>query len=249
MQHLARLLRHSAVILLAASLCAGSAHADTTALQLYGGALDNTFTGTLGWEFTVNSTITVTQLDLFDDGTSLLADHSLAVFDPSGQVYALGTVGSTSTQSGLFSDAPVTSSFPLTPGNYIIGAFLSGGDDYAFDDGLTPIDVTTPSEISFLEDRYHDSSLDSTPTLAFPESTDQDPTDPFQTDSYFGPDFQFVDGSEPINSTGPLPGLPGSGTGGSPTVPEPAPATLLVAGLLVLPAWTHRRSRREPTRR
>ena len=241
-------LRMMALAAMAALASAAPVSADTNALTVLDSAnVSNGFTGTYGWEFSVNQTITVTQLGVYDNNSTLLANHEVAVFDTSGKVYALGTVQPIvqpvrfPDQTNYFTYAPVTFSSPLVPlapgADYIIGTFLSGGDYSVSDDGFTPITVNTASEINFVGDRSDPSST----TLTFPTDTSDPALQPVY--SYFGPSFQFVDGSFPVNApNGPLPGLPGQGGPGTgTTIPEPGAAALLALGLPVLLAVTRRR--------
>lgn len=232
---------------LAALAGALPASADTNALTAFdGGVLSDGFTGTYGWEFSVNSTITVTQLGFFDDDSTLLADHEVAVFDTSGKVYALGTVSPVPhltpslNQLDYFTYVPVTFSSPLVTGtDYVVAGGVNASDNTISDDGFTPITVDTAPELTFVGDRFQAGSGG----LTFPGDTSDPALEPVY--SYFGPDFQFVDGSQPINApNGPLPGLPGQGgPGGGGSVPEPGPMALLALGLPALLTVTrHRRT-------
>jgi hypothetical protein len=137
---------------------------------------------TLGWDFTVNSTITVNGLGVFDSGQDGLAEsHAVGLWDSSGDLLASTTVGSG--LSGTLVDqfrynsiAPVTLSADQT---YYVGAvWLDGADPMVFNaTGL----FTNPS-ITYNASAYVGGSS----SLAFPSNLYSDTT------GYFGPNISAV---------------------------------------------------------
>lgn len=175
-----------AIVIYASSACA---RASTIALTLDGADQDGgDFTGadiTLGWEFTVSSPFTVTELGIWDSIFSGLAQsHAVGIWDGSGDLLVSGTVPSDTSAADFdtFRFVAVAET-PLPIGNYYIGAeYASTSSDYAA--LYVPLaDITTAPQIAFLGNFYAASSNG----LTFPSN----PGNP-EIESYFGPDFQFV---------------------------------------------------------
>src|SRR5450755_2722444 len=86
---------------------------------------------TLGWEFTVSQSITVTALGAFDDSQDGLAEsHDVGIWDSVGNLLGSTTVAA-GTVDPLVNQFRYSSvSFTLAPGTYEIGAlWLDGGDN------------------------------------------------------------------------------------------------------------------------
>lgn len=146
---------------------------------------------TIGWEFSVFSTIQVTALGYYDVDNDGLADsHSVGIWTADGALVGSGVVASGTVDDLLdgFRYTPV--SFTLTPGTYIIGADkLTGADSHVF--GVTSF--ATASEIGYVRGRYtFDTGALNLPT----ESCN------CQEPGYFGPNFQFEAASVPEPATG-----------------------------------------------
>ncbi|MBZ5602894.1 MAG: DUF4082 domain-containing protein [Acidobacteriia bacterium] len=138
----------------------------------------------IGWEFTVNDPITVTQLGLFDVGGDGFADsHPVGLWTDTGSLLASTTIpaGTAANLVDGFRYESIASTM-LDPGTYVIGAFYprrSNDEILLFVSGLT-----TASPITYLENR--DATLAVT-SLSFPDGTFRN-----QEQGYFGPNFQFT---------------------------------------------------------
>jgi hypothetical protein len=167
-----------------------AAHAATPALSFD----QNTGTGlanppfTLGWEFEVNSTISVGSLGFFDDSQDGLAeDHAVGLWDAGGTLLASGTVsagiGNTLINQFRYVDVtPVT----LSAGDYFIGAFFGSGADNVVFPGASGT-VTTIPQISYVQATFGEG-----PSL-------NDPTEAFGTPGFFGPNFTAAGVPEPAS--------------------------------------------------
>ncbi|HEY1415932.1 MAG TPA: PEPxxWA-CTERM sorting domain-containing protein [Caulobacteraceae bacterium] len=169
----------AAAVMLAAAL---GAQAGTTPALSYslntGEALGNG-PFTLGWEFTVNTTVTVYDLGVFDDSLDGLAvSHDVGIWDSGGALLTSATVAA-GTVDPLFANfryvgiTPIT----LTPGTYTIGAVWTNSTDNMVFTGDSGVTTTDPS-ITYLQTEYVAGG-----TLAFPTSTAGGPP------GYYGPDF------------------------------------------------------------
>ena len=91
---------------------------------------------TLGYEFTLSSSVTINALGYWDDDRT--NDHAVGIWDSVGNLLVLTTVlgGSDPVQDGFRWDG--ISDFVLGPGTYVIGGqFLGNGDDFpAFANGI-----------------------------------------------------------------------------------------------------------------
>jgi len=134
---------------------------------------------TLGWQFTVNTPITVTALGVFDDSQDgLVESHDVGIWNSTGALVTSGTVASGTVDPLTDQFRYVSASALLTPGNYNIGALWVDGAD----PNLFPGDVTgfaTIPQITFVQDAFAAGG-----TLANPVNT----ASPMP--SYFGPNFQ-----------------------------------------------------------
>jgi hypothetical protein len=141
---------------------------------------------TLGFQFTVNSAITVTQLGIFDDSQDGLVDsYPTAIFDAAGNILTSTTVASGTTdpllnQFRYAATTPVT----LTPGQtYSIGALYLTGDDPLVFNGSG---FATDPSVNFLNSSFAGGS-----TLSAPTSSVQ------FGPGYFGPNFTFTPAAVP----------------------------------------------------
>lgn len=172
---------------------AASAQAGTLALDFTGGAMAQPLNQqTLGWEFTLTRSLTVTHLGIFDTGADGLAErHQVAIWNTSQSLLTQATVttgdlavASTST-SGQWLFASLASSFVLGPGTYIIGADYATAADRVMT-GATP---SMASGLTFVRGRF---VTPSTSGFDFPNST-------FGTSGgHFGPNLLFTESVTPV---------------------------------------------------
>jgi hypothetical protein len=127
--------------------------------------------GTLGWSFTVNSTITIGSLGLWNEGSQALhSSHDVGLWTGTGSLLATTTITTASSpvpsNSGdgqwLFNTiTPLT----LNPGSYVIGAQYAQTDP---DQIRALTTATTISQITFEHERDIGSSSLAFPTNSFP---------------------------------------------------------------------------------
>jgi hypothetical protein len=171
-------------------LVLGLAHpasADIIALDFTGGnvvAISPVPT-TIGWSFTANSTVTVTQLGFFDatPATPLSTSHAVGIWTNVGLPLGSSIVQTNSPITNGFRYVP-TVPFQLNAGqNYVIGALLPAApdNDNALIAGSSPLLTTTASQITYGGSR---SGIVSSSLMI--------PGNLFPEDGLFGPDFQFT---------------------------------------------------------
>ena len=179
---------------------------DSQALNFaYDGGYSNGYSGTLGWQFTVNQNLSVTALGLYNAGLTITDTHQVGIFDAAGSLIASGTVGPTSsdTVSGYFDYSAITPVTLIAGNTYTAAALLTASDYFYY----APSAIYTDSRISYQLSAYQALGGDA---LVNPDSFDF--TNGF---GYFGPNFL-------ISNSDPLPGAP---------TPEPG-ALAMAAGLL-----------------
>jgi hypothetical protein len=128
----------TALMAASAMMIAAPAFAAST-IQIYnapaGLAGNQSWTGTLGLNFTVNSSVSVTQIGVFDSGSDGISSNLFAtIFDSSGHAlfapveFAAGTPSS----GGAYIFAPL--SYTLTPGTYQLASwgFGDNGQNYNY---------------------------------------------------------------------------------------------------------------------
>ncbi len=196
-----------------------AAQCDSCVLDFTGGSpLTFGADATVGWKFTVTSTITIEGLGIFDVGGNGLAEsHQIGLWTSSGGSplvsATIDNANSTPVASmsnlGNWLSTPIASR-QLTPGDYVVGAFYTHGKD-AF---ITRATASTISGVTWDEYRAAVGS-----SLLFP--------DPFTAESspagFFGPNL--------FTATP------------APAVPEPTSLILLGSGLAGLIAWRKRRAK------
>lgn len=154
---------------------------------------------TLGWTFTANTTVTITMLGYYDDGSNGLNEaHDVGIFGSGGNLLVSSTVPSGTGGTLLAGFRYVSiSPFVLSAGSYTIGGTIGAqaSDPVAYNvSGLSSVSqITIPSGASRYTEAGSYTSL-TFPTLAFPASN------PYNV--YFGPNFQILAVPEP--STGML---------------------------------------------
>ena len=142
---------------------------------------------TLGWEFTLSTSIQINDLAFYDDGQDGLEDsYSMGIWDASGNLRVSGTVqaGALSPLVDKWREVAVTPTI-LGPGNYFIGAlFLDGNDPVWFPNQVLDGLVTAPGVA------YDNATFNSGSALTDPTALDGTP-------GFFGPNFVGVTTPEP----------------------------------------------------
>ena len=143
------------------SLAATSRADSTAAHYLGGGTLNSGFARSIGWEFTVNSSMAVSALGVWDAGSDGLTKvHQVGIFRVSDSMLMISAsildgIGSTLIDGSRFVTVPST---PLVPGtNYYILAddfstdsYVSGNGSIGFAPELTWLAIAdTPSSNIF----------------------------------------------------------------------------------------------------
>jgi hypothetical protein len=195
---------------------------------------------TLGWKFGVSSSILVTDLGVFDDGSNGLGEaHDVGLWScnsalcTSGTLLAVATVpaGTGPSLVDFFRYVSLVSPVTLTPGDYVIGAAYYENQPTPSGSQLDKVvtfldatnDFTLASQITFEGDRVANCGSVPCPIAAvFPDTTTS-----FFHPSYFGPNFQFTDAP----TVAPLA-----------AVPEPSTLVLFGSGIAALIAARRKRS-------
>ena len=145
---------------------------------------------TLGWQFTLSQSVTVTGLGAFDDSQDGLAEsHDVGIWDAMGNLMGSTTVAAGTVDPLVNQFRYASVSFTLAPGTYEIGAlWLDGADNNLF-----PGDVTTYSTapgVTFVQNSY------------IAGGTLTDPTNSVDTEAaYFGPNFLYTASTTPEPGT------------------------------------------------
>jgi hypothetical protein len=140
-------------------------------------------TFTVGWAFTVNQDIVVTELGYFDRfGDGLVASHDVGLWTIGGTLLASATVTSADTLVGGFRYTAIPNLLLVAGSNYVVAGLNIGADGY-----IAASTFTTPSAITFLQGRFVSGG-----SLAFPTSIDST-----GAASIFGGSFQFQPVPEP----------------------------------------------------
>jgi hypothetical protein len=177
-----RLRGGAATALAAVVLCVFAAvgRADTIAFTKYGGA-GAKVSGDWGWEFSITSPISVTELGLLDSsGSGLSASHEIGIWSSGGTLEGSGTVASGTTDpiTGGFRYTTLSQPIILQAGTYTIAAL------YASDDALSYLDYgSVASGLTYLGSERNSSATTFTMPTTFGSTGSQY--------SYFGPNFEF----------------------------------------------------------
>jgi hypothetical protein len=166
---------------------------------------------TLGWTFTVDDSILVTQLGLFDSlQNGLLESHDIGIWDDDGILVAATTIGS-GTSGELINNFRYVGIDPVTldSGAYTIGAFFGTGVEPLVFAGTATGFASSPRIV------FGSAAFSNQPGLDLPDT-------PFAGQGYFGPNFIHDDAS---------------GT----TIPEPGTLVLLASGVAGLGSRLRRR--------
>jgi hypothetical protein len=163
----------------AALLLLPAASAGTLALDITGGRVYTDYSWSLGWQFTVNSPITVDGLAFYDNTDT--QSHLVGIYNDTTQALLVSTTVTTA-NCGI-GTAPwcVNSVAPtlLGIGTYDIMA-VTGTDNWVY----SPTTLTTIPQIAFVQDEWYDPPTDA---LTFPNSTNGNQGD-------FGPSFTVESG-------------------------------------------------------
>lgn len=145
----------------------------------------------LGFKFSVNFPLTVTELGVYDDfGDGLIGSHEVGLFKSDGSLLASTTVQTTDPLSGLFrfsSIAPLV----LGSGDYVLVAVAGYNpgnpvDKYTHD----PYNITFDPNITFLGNRVLGNTGNS--LLFLSDANTEVSTDPFLQYGWFGPNMNAV---------------------------------------------------------
>jgi MYXO-CTERM domain-containing protein len=121
--------------------------------SFFGGLIDG---DTVGWQFTVNQDIIVTDLGVWNRDTQvgfegLTSNHQVGIWDlASGALLVSGVAGPSGTAVGDFTYSSVSDTVLTTSGTYVIGALYNAG---GVEDGDSYISsatsLTTAGDINF----------------------------------------------------------------------------------------------------
>jgi len=188
----------SVAILAIVAVMAASAQAQTLGLDITGpGGLASPVTGpayTLGWEFAVNTAVTIDELGVWDESpTGLSNSHSVVLWTTAGLLKASVSIATGTSVASASPDGEWRfESIPplvLQPGNYVLGAtFVSSGDA-----SRAVVTTSTPDEITFVGNRECTGGCSG---LTFPANSN------IVDDGYFGPNLRFS--PPPVPTTVPI---------------------------------------------
>lgn len=150
------------------------ARADTIAANMTGFGITGNGQFTVGWQFNVTTTISVTQLGWM--GNQLNGNHQVAIWTVGGTLLAMDTVSTTDPLTGLFRYKAI-SPLVLGPGAYIIAGENDARDIY----GGLAANFSTASGIQYVTGKYQAGT-----GLQFPLQSDNS-----NGPEIFGPNFQF----------------------------------------------------------
>jgi hypothetical protein len=163
----------------AALLLLPAASAGTLALDINGGTVGTNNNWSLGWQFTVNSPITVDGLAFYDNTVD--ESHLVGIYNNSTQALLVSTTVTTA-HCGIGVDPWCIDSvtpYVLGVGTYDIMA-VTGDDNYAW----RPTNFITIPQISFVQDEWYGPANGA---LTFPNTTDG-------SQGIFGPSFTVESG-------------------------------------------------------
>ena len=149
---------------------------------------------TLGWEFTLDHTMTVTEIGLWDETADGMASpREVGLWTSGGSLLASEVIGSgtaeaSTSANGQWIFVPILPVIVLQPGSYVLGATYAANDaDWV---RIQASGGTTPPGLSYVTARICEScGL----TLAFPNATDA-----FNEEAAFGPNLKLVAGASPV---------------------------------------------------
>jgi hypothetical protein len=146
-------------------LAANASLADTIAVDgftpPFGINAENDLNRALGWSFSVDTSLTVKELGVWDaDGDGFGQSHRVGIWTEAGSLLGSALVqAGTATPAqgpgvagGLFRFAPVSDIVLDVGESYIIGAHFNGDDEFIYD----AAGMSTASEVNFVETRFGD---------------------------------------------------------------------------------------------
>ena len=147
------------------------------------------FTDLVGWQFTVNNTITVNSVGFYDNpANGISLSHPVGIYDVATQALVVsGTVGPTDPYSNWFNWASVSPTVLLAGHNYDVMTIL-GSDNRTWN----PNGISFNPNITYVQSEY----CDGVSILAFPCATDG-------LLGHFGPNFN-IRTSSPVPEPGTL---------------------------------------------
>lgn len=116
----------------------------------YGGLIAD---DVIGWRFTVNEDVFVTDLGVWNQDTQvglegLTSDHQVGIWDlDTGTLLVSGVAGPSGTAIGAFTYTDVADTLLTTSGNYVIGAMYGADDGDSYISSATS--VTMDSAVNF----------------------------------------------------------------------------------------------------
>ena len=186
--------RLTLLLSLSITLCLSSGtRADDLGLDFTGGSSATAIQDqTLGWEFSLSSTQTVTALGMFDIGSNgLNSPHLVGIWTTTGTLLGSVTVNNGSTPitststAGRWLFQSLGSPLSLSPGNYVLGVDYSDTTDQVTTGAGS---VTMATGLTFVQGRFVNNT---TPGFDFPDAT-------FSTSGgHFGPDLLLTAVPEP----------------------------------------------------
>lgn len=150
----------------------------------------------LGWSFTLNTPVTVTELGFYDDlQNGLTQSHPVGIYDKATQaLLATVTVSPADPLDGFFRYAPLPVPLSLAPGPTYVVMALVGSESYLAYFSLDPLWTVDPA-LTYQQGAVNYANPAAT-TLLFPDT--------FTTvGGDFGPNFKFAAGAGPIASVSP----------------------------------------------
>lgn len=159
--------------------------APVAAINPVGEANFGSGTFTVGWAFTLNTAVTVTDLGYFDrDRDGLVGSHAVGIWTSGGTLLTSGTVTNADALDGDFRYTDVAD-IVLAAGDYVVAGVNDSADGY-----IAATSYTTPAEVTFLRGLFASGG-----SLTFPTAVDAT-----GVGSVFGGSFRF-DSAVPEPST------------------------------------------------
>jgi hypothetical protein len=155
---------------------------------------------TIGWAFTAQQNLILTDLGFYDAGADgLLQAHAVGLYSDSGTLLVSGTVapGTLAPLDGLFRYVSVAPSALVAGTTYVIGAHVLGSADQwvwtPSNSGIDILDLEVASAISIVPKGRYNCCEDL--VLTFPSHQLPDPDNRIM---YVGPNFDFVGTEVPL---------------------------------------------------
>jgi hypothetical protein len=184
----------SIAVAFAITLSPGELRANTIALSFTGGSTFTPSDATAGWAFSLSTSVFVTDLGVWDApslgegnfiGDGLSQSHLVTIWDNTTMTALAQATVNGGTLVNDFRYVSLTTPVLLGPGDYTIGAYYSAGGSDAV--AILASTITTASGVTYDNSRF-------APGNTFP------PAALVAVNSYFGPNFQFIE-APPTNGT------------------------------------------------